>query len=133
LADALSAHKLALTFGGIDGILNPPMIESALGRPYCGYYPQIWQKAAALVESMARNHGFADGNKRTTVILLDLLVQNSGYSLEPVGEEDIEQALEETVVKVADGKMSFDDLASWFKLRLHLVKKKKTPKKATQP
>jgi death-on-curing protein len=115
LADALSAHRLALTFGGLDGILNPPLIESALARPYCGYYPRISEKAAALAESMARNHGFADGNKRTTVILLDILVQNSGYSLEPVGEEDIEKALEETIVKVADGKMPFEDLASWFK------------------
>jgi death on curing protein len=130
LADALSAHRLALSFGGLDGIPNPSMVESALGRPYCGYYPRISDKAAALAESMARNHGFADGNKRTTVILLDILVQNSGYSLEPVGDEDIERALEEIIVKVADGKMPFDDLAGWFKSRLQL-KKKKAPQPST--
>ncbi len=82
------------------------------------------------MESVARNHGFVDGNKRTAVILLNILVLNSDYSIEPFGEEDIEKAFEDVVVTVADGKMSIDDLASWFKLRLHLVTKKKTPKKA---
>src|SRR5438445_194495 len=46
------------------------MIESAIGRPYTGYYPRLHQKAAALVESLVRNHGFIDGNKRTAFIIL---------------------------------------------------------------
>jgi len=79
--------------GGLQGVPNPHLIESALARPYTGYYPRIWQKAAALVESMARNHGFADGNKRTTLILLHTLLQRSGYTLEAVGCEDIQTAV----------------------------------------
>lgn len=27
-------------------------------------YPEVWQKAAALMESLARNHALVDGNKR---------------------------------------------------------------------
>jgi death on curing protein len=128
LADALSAHEEALTLGGLAGVLNLSMIESALGRPYCGYFPQIWQKAAAIVESMARNHGFVDGNKRTTLIMVNILVLNSGYNLEPVGDEDIEKALEDIIVAVADGKMPFDDLATWFKSRLR-IEPQNSPKK----
>ena len=32
---------------------------------------------------MVGNHGFADGNKRTTLILLNLLLERSGYRLTP--------------------------------------------------
>jgi death-on-curing protein len=70
LGDALQAHDRAITdYGGLRGIPNLSMIESALARPYSGYHRLIASKAAALVESFAKNHGFADGNKRTTVIL----------------------------------------------------------------
>ncbi|MSO89334.1 MAG: hypothetical protein EXQ89_05135 [Rhodospirillaceae bacterium] len=50
--------------------MNIGLIESAIARPYSGYYRSIVKKAAALLESMASNHGFADGNKRTTLILV---------------------------------------------------------------
>lgn len=81
LADALSAPKRVLMTGGLDGIPNPDLIESAIARPYSGYYPQIWQKAGALVQSMAANRGFADGNNRTTLLLVHTLITNSGYRL----------------------------------------------------
>ena len=71
LADALSAHERALRFGGRPGVVNLGSIESAIARPYSGYHRAIGRKAAALVESMVGNHGFADGNKRTTLILLN--------------------------------------------------------------
>jgi death-on-curing protein len=120
LADALSAHKRALSFGGLDGIPNPFLIESALARPYSGYHPRIWQKAAALVESMARNHGFADGNKRTTLILLHTFVTNSGYRIETLSGEDIQQAVEDVILAVVSDGMKYDALATWFRLRLKL-------------
>ena len=79
LADALSAHDRALRYGGLEGIPNLSLVESAIARPYSGYYPKLHQKAAALVQSMASNHGFADGNKRTTLILTHSLITNSNY------------------------------------------------------
>jgi len=106
--------------GGLPGVPNPHLIESALARPYAGYYPRIWQKAAALVESMARNHGFADGNKRTTLILLHTLLQRSGYTLEAVGCEDIQTAVENLILAVVDGTMTFDVLTFW--LKQHIAK-----------
>ena len=45
------------------------MVDSAAARPQATFegqelYPTVWLKAAALVESLAQNHGFVDANKR---------------------------------------------------------------------
>jgi death on curing protein len=98
------------------------LIESALGRPYSGYYRRIWQKAAALVQSMAGNHGFADGNKRTTLILLHTFISNSGYRLVPVADEDIEDVIENVILKAARNAISVADLSVWFEARLKPVR-----------
>jgi death-on-curing protein len=116
LADALSAHERALYTGGRDGILNLHLIESALARPYSGYYRSMAQKAAALAQSMATNHGFADGNKRTTLILTDTLITRSGYELVAV-EGDIEAEVEEPLLSVA-AHLPFGEIVQWFKDRL---------------
>jgi death-on-curing protein len=74
------------------------------------------QKAAALTQSMATNHGFADGNKRTTLILTDTLITMSGYELVAV-HGDIEAEIEELLLSVA-AHMSFGEIVRWFKDRL---------------
>ena len=118
LADALSAHERALTFGGRPGISNIGLVESAIARPYSGYYRPIAYKLAALVESMARNHGFSDGNKRTTVILMDLLLTKSGYELTAYEEEDSPKSVEEMVLSVVTHRIEFDGLVDWFSRRI---------------
>jgi death on curing protein len=119
LADALSAHERALKFGGLEGIPNPGLVESAINRPYSGYHRKIEQKAAALVESMAGNHGFADGNKRTTLILLHTLLTKSGYALKPAKTgEDMQDVAEKMILDSVTKIMSFDDLVEWFRTRI---------------
>jgi death on curing protein len=94
---------------------NLSLVESAIARPYSGYHRGINEKAAALVQSMAGNHGFADGNKRTTLILLYTLLTRSGYSLNPkTEEEDINEATEEMILGVATGAKSFVEIKQWF-------------------
>ena len=113
LADALSAHELALlSRGGRAGILNLGLIESAIQRPYSGYYRSIHRKAAALVHSAARNHGFADGNKRTSLLLLMLLLKRSGYELADDGSPATNDAVEAMIVSVAEGLMTFGAAAA---------------------
>lgn len=64
---------------------------------------------------MVGNHGFVDGNKRTTVILLNLLRERSGYRLTPSSKErTIQSEVENMVLDVAKGRLSFDDLVVWF-------------------
>ncbi|MEV4412691.1 Fic family protein [Catellatospora sp. NPDC049609] len=45
------------------------LVESAVARPRgtafgTDLYPDLWTKAAALLQSLTRNHPFVDGNKR---------------------------------------------------------------------
>ncbi|HEX9906133.1 MAG TPA: type II toxin-antitoxin system death-on-curing family toxin [Propylenella sp.] len=123
LADALSAHETALTFGsGLPGVANLGLVESAIARPYNGYHRSIERKAAALIESMARNHGFADGNKRTTIILMHMLLTRSGYRLVPASRgESVEDAAETMVLSVVTRNTSFQDIVAWFQARVQRV------------
>ena len=118
LADALEAHDRALLRGGQPGIINLNSIQSAIERPYNGYCRQIWKKAAALFESLCRNHGFTDGNKRTAVTLLLLLLERSGYDLQALPGEDIFDAIEEFAVAVANGELDIGEIEDWLRARI---------------
>ena len=120
LRDALEAHEVALETGGVPGILDLNLVASNIGRPYSGYYRQIWKKAAALFEAGCRNHGFADANKRTALLNLHTLLDRSGYSLEGLEGEDIEQAVEDLAVAIADENqvVTYDEIAVWMRARI---------------
>ena len=83
---------------------------SAIGRPYDNYHIHIYEKAAALVESVIQNHGFVDGNKRTALYLVSILIEKSGYNLE-IDDESIVN----TFVAVAEGKIDYTLLVDWFR------------------
>lgn len=114
LGDVLEAHENALQFGGAEGISNSSLIESAIGRPYTGYYRPIYMKTAALAHSLCRNHGFTDGNKRTALLTVELLLDRSGYQLVDIPSSE----LEDTFVNIAIGAIDFDTLSEWFKERI---------------
>jgi len=68
---------------------------------------------------MVNNHGFADGNKRTTIILTHTLIVNSGYQLSTLDvNESINDAFEKMVLAAATGTMSLDEITDWFKARI---------------
>jgi death-on-curing protein len=122
LADALAAHEYVLQrYGGRTGILSIPLIESAIQRPYSGYYRSIQNKATALVQSGACNHGFADGNKRTCLMLLGLMLDRSGYRLVRDGSPETNEAVEAMVLAVANHEMTFDVIRSWMTERIKKV------------
>ena len=52
-------------YGGAPGVRDRGLLEAALYRPQTGYYADLIEEAAALWESLAQNHPFVDGNKRT--------------------------------------------------------------------
>ena len=66
LVEALAIHTDQINqYGGSYGIRDKGLLEAALFRPQTGYYDDLIQEAAALWESLAQNHPFIDGNKRT--------------------------------------------------------------------
>ena len=99
--------------GGAAGPVNEHAIRSALARPYHGYHRRIHEKAAAVVHGIVSNHGFADGNKRTALYLIELLALRSGYEFV---EDD--EVIADTITSVARGETDYEDLAEWFRPRL---------------
>jgi death-on-curing protein len=66
LVEVLSIHADQIErYGGSHGIRDQGLLEAALYRPQTGYYADLIEEAAALWESLAQNHAFIDGNKRT--------------------------------------------------------------------
>jgi death-on-curing protein len=110
LADALAGHEEALVYGGRDGIISLHLIESAIARPYSGYHRSMATKSAALLHAMVNNHGFVDGNKRTAWLLVELLIERSGYRLDIPDDARVD----DLVVDVASGKLTFNEIAEWF-------------------
>lgn len=104
--------------GGVGGIRDRGLIESAIARPYLGYRRRIWDKAAALLQSMAMNHGFVDGNKRTALLILKVFLSRSGYQLSSVPDENINDAAEAVVLGLVEGRVDLDQLTAWFRARL---------------
>ena len=71
--DDLIAH-----FGGSPGLRDMGALESALLRPQMGYYEGLIEEAAALMESLANNHPFVDGNKRGALAVTDTFLRLNG-------------------------------------------------------
>lgn len=83
VADVLGLHAVLLQrYGGASGVRDPGALEAALFRPQTGYYEDIVMEAAALLESLAINHPFVDGNKRTAFAATDVFLRINGWRLQ---------------------------------------------------
>jgi death-on-curing protein len=81
--EVLAAHaRLIALFGGIQGIRDQGALEAALARPQAGYYKDVIEQGAALLESLSQNHPFVDGNKRTAVAVTAAFLRINGWRLE---------------------------------------------------
>lgn len=80
-------RSLIEEFGGAIGIRDQASLESALLRPQIGYYDSIVQEAAALMESLAVNHPFIDGNKRVAFFVTDAFLRMNGYYIDCDNDE----------------------------------------------
>ena len=74
-------HALIERYGGARGIRDMGAVEAAVFRPQCGYYADITEEAAALLESLLINHPFVDGNKRVAFAACDVFLRMNGYAL----------------------------------------------------
>lgn len=91
----------------------PAGLSSAVGRPQQTVfgqdaYPTIQLKAAALMQSLAENQPFVDGNKRIAWICGKLFLQIHGYTMHATDQEGKHLFLE----RVANG-MTVEELAEW--------------------
>ena len=81
-AQILLLHeKLIEEFGSIQGVREETLLDSAIGRYRSGYYADEIEEAAALMESLIKNHPFIDGNKRIAVSAAFVSLAANGYSI----------------------------------------------------
>jgi death-on-curing protein len=104
--------ELIAEHGGLAGPVRLAELEGALGRPQHQYsYSNPTLSiglAAAYGYSLARNHCFADGNKRIALAVIDVFLQLNGRELTA---EEVDAA--EIIQSVAAGKLAEDELAAW--------------------
>jgi death-on-curing protein len=82
VAEAIETHRLLIQeFGGMHGLRDRALLEAAIYRPQNGYYEDLIHEAAALMESLANNHAFLDGNKRISFVLTDAFLRSNGSFL----------------------------------------------------
>lgn len=101
--DVLVAAAAAL--GAVPGVSDYGLLDSAVARPASTVfgldaYPDLFTKAAALMQSIARNHALIDGNKRTAWAAAWTFLTINGIELAPTYEID---AAESLVIDVATG------------------------------
>jgi death on curing protein len=83
VVEVLAFHEILIEeFGGSPGVRDPGALESALFRPRTGYYRDVVEEAAALLESLVQNHPFVDGNERVAVAVMDVFLRVNGRVLE---------------------------------------------------
>jgi len=116
VAEVLAMHADQIDrYGGSHGVRDHGVLDAALYRPQTGYYADLIEEAAALWESLAQNHPFNDGNKRTAFAATYTFLAINGARLTADAQETylFVAALYET------NQFSFDKLVPW--LRSHVT------------
>jgi len=111
----LHAESLA-EFGGLAGMRDEGLLDSALARPLnlAAYgRPDLAACAAAYGVGLAKNHPFTDGNKRAAFLSVGLFLALNGYCL-TADQVDATR----TVLGVAEGEVDESQFASWIRVNM---------------
>jgi len=108
-------HEQIIEHGGTTGLRDSGMLESALQRPFQTWQYQdppadLCELAAAYAHSLAKNHPFLDGNKRTAAIVCELFLNlnNRVFTVDEVAKYPHYLAL-------AAGEESMEDFTTWLR------------------
>jgi len=116
LGDILKVHQFSIDrYGGGTGVRDLGGVASAIARPFQTFggndlYPSVFEKAAALGESLIVNHPFIDGNKRTGFLAMASFMAEEGYFLKATQEEAYN-----FTIQIASGIATFDQIVVWLK------------------
>ena len=116
---AIACEVLGLEVDALVHVTDLGLADSAVARPRAGFageefHPTVEAKAASLLFGLARNHAFIDGNKRVAVLATLQFLNTNGYDLDLLPVEDAYN----TIVQVASGSLSVDDLTDWITDRI---------------
>lgn len=104
--------------GGLPGVKNLGLVESAVALPKQTFggvelYPSGTEKAVARGFSLARNHGFNDGNKRIAHAAMETFLVMNGHELQCDVDEQ-----ERVFLDLAAGALSREQLTDWGRAHL---------------
>lgn len=110
--DVLTAGSIA--FGGELKVRDYGLLDAAVARPQTTVfgvdaYPEIWDKAAAFLESLGRNRALVDGNKRTAWAAAWTFLHINGFEL--AADFDVDRA-EDLMNEVATRECELSDIAA---------------------
>lgn len=99
-------------FGDPPPIRDIGLLGSAVARPQTtafgeDAYPDVWTKAAALLQSIVKNHALADGNKRLGWLATAVFLEINHIEISRAGNDDVY----DLVIDVAAGRPSVDEIA----------------------
>jgi death-on-curing protein len=88
------------------------LLGSAVARPQTSAfgedaYPDVWTKAAALLQSIVKDHPLVDGNKRLGWLATAVFLELNGVEATAVGNDEVY----ELVVMIAAGHHEVDEIA----------------------
>ena len=113
-AECLAVHDMMLShYGGIAGVRDENLLESALARPQQLFHygkPTMARLAAAYTAGIVKNHPFLDGNKRTGFMMGAGFLERNGYEFHASEADVVLRTL-----GLAAGKMSEESFAEWMK------------------
>jgi death-on-curing protein len=117
---ALFIHlRLITETGGSPGLRDLAMLEAAVARPQVTYggrdlYPDLFSKAAALMESLIQGYPFVDGNKRAGITAAGLFLVRNGWRLTASNAE-----LKAFTAGIARGQASVTEVTAWLRQHSH--------------
>ncbi|MBS0618275.1 MAG: type II toxin-antitoxin system death-on-curing family toxin [Spirochaetes bacterium] len=106
-------ERLIAEFGGATGVRDMGLLDSALHRPQSGYYETLLDQAAALLQSLALNHAFGDGNKRIALSAPFIFLRMNGVTVRCTAAEGENFLIRQVIA----AKISIPIIADW--LRAH--------------
>lgn len=110
--ELLVIHQhLIFEFGGSHGLRDQNALEATAMRPQTGYYQNIFEEAAALMESLAMNHPFIDGNKRMAFFAADTFLRINGYCIDC----DDQEAYDYFISLFESSSFGFEKLSVWIR------------------
>ena len=100
-------------FGGIDGIRDENLLDSAIETPFQTFggqdlYPTLIEKAVRLGYGLIKNHPFLDGNKRIGAHAMLTFLDINGAEIKFDDDELIE-----IIFGVADNSVTYEEFLNW--------------------
>jgi death-on-curing protein len=118
IQETLELHEqLIKRFGGLGGVRDLGLLESALFRPQTGYYDTLSLQATALLQSLIQNHSFIDGNKRVGFATTAIFLRMNGYRLKIEPDNGESFLIDEVIQK----RIPIKDIATWLETYMQKI------------